>query len=311
MNIKDAWLDHSTTGLRDTIEGWLSSPTGSRKNKIIAGTLAWVETTNPDAEDLREAMLGLRSGASFDLNEWDDALDQSRAIHRINPAYTTALIARDTRLAQASGPRSFGDSLVTVHHEFVQSPPLSAEGFALRVAKSNGCPGPRQFLAKLQQPDAGSPSLGYLPTLLPEIARDVPDFDGFPLPIQLHIWDNARANRLWLSIMTIIEQTGRSTLLYNILHAREHLLDKEPGDPDLTSIPRKVFGNRLVRFLALNDAYAIVKAIWKQFDADCGSSGINNFAIAEAGFDANISRLASIILQVDTLAQLKNTFVGA
>ncbi len=311
MKIEQAWQDKSHTGLRDAIDSRLVSPIGSREKNILAATLAWTETANPDAEDFRQGIAGLKSGASFGINEWADALEQSRAIHRINPAYTQALKSLDTHRAQSLYPRSFGDSLVTVPREFAQSIPVTPTDYALHTAWSNGCPGPVNFLRDLELSGSSSPSIGYLPTVVPELERDVPDFDLFPLSVQLSIWDNIRANRLWLSIMTMVENVGKPALQHDILHTRELMSDKDPDDKDFDSIPRPVFGSRLVRFLALGDSYDIVKKIWKEFDSACSLSSINNFVLAEAGFDGNIARLATIIPQASTLSALKTAFVGA
>jgi len=301
-NLENNWQDQPNYSLRDTIASSLSTPTArSRQGIILATTLAWVEYAQPDAEDFRLAISGFKNGTHFGGGDWEDALKSRRSFAKANPAYTQALLALDTHIAQSLGPRSYGDAQVSVPSEFASSIPLGAKDKAWRMAYSSGCTKPRGYLARIESEGLTIPSLPYQPRIVPEIKHY---FDDLLPSIQTFIWDYARTNKLFQYIAEIISKENKH-LFYELMHNREEMPDNEEA---VLSLPRKVHKKRQVRFMALSHPYQMIGEFWKEFDSYCKN---NDFQLAETRFDSNLVKITELIPRVSTLVELETAYMSS
>lgn len=292
-------LNAISTGTKDTPKyherGDRTNPTPDWISQAQNATHHWILGTNPDAEDFRSALSTVSQEGSYHGVTFLDVM--FLVSHGVTSSEHKLLKqAKEVYLSDISGARHFGDSLVVHPRDNFEN----STNMALFMANSNGCPKPMKYLSKIRREGITINSLPYQESTLPELSYFFPWLDD---TLKVHIWDNARANKTWLHLMGIVEASGNQNLYHDIMHKREELPDSAG---EIQHLPAKVSGKRQVRLLALSEPYAIVKSIWEKFDLVCSSHPHQ----AETQFDADITRLKSLIQRVPTLSELAKSFLS-
>ena len=266
-------------------------------------TIEWIREQSPDVEDLRSSLETIiHSGNNFGCSGHDLELI---AYHndtklRGDKAYNQLLIALETRKSDSLCYHHFGDAAVTVPYEHISSIPLTDKDRAWPVALSNGCPIPRDYLSRIESEGITIPSMHYQPRVVREINHY---FDDLSPVVQTFVWDYARANKLFQYLAEIIS-TENPALFRELMHSREELPDNKEAT---LSLPHKVNGHRLVRFMALSHPYPAISKIWERFDANCQTG---HYTLAERTFDQDLARLITLIPQTPSLIALETSFLA-
>lgn len=270
------------------------------------GLLTWIQESDATEEALRRTLMTIdREGHNHNLtlDDLGQVVNNNMVTNLPKPAYQRLLAAYEQHSADMLGNRQFGDAQTVVDRQRSLSLQTTPSDYAWEMAWSNGCPNPIAYLDKIKGQNLDIPAIKYISSVTPELTSLIDQLDG-NYHLQLHIWDNARHNKLWTTLMARFANNGNQTLYQDIMAQREYLSTSD--ESEFQSLPRPVLGRRQLRFLALTDSYDIVKKIWDDFDQTLDKSGDEQ---AKAEFGVNIARVSTRAKQVRTLAELKTAFL--
>lgn len=280
-----------------------SIPTLAWRQLAQASLLAWIESENPDSEEFRSSLhtieqFGHKLGCS--LVELRDAIQYRPDLVSSRIAYQQLTKSLEQYSADGRGPRHFGDAQVVLPREFIASIPISPKERIFRLAWSNGCPKPNKYLGDIRSGMVAIPSISYHPQVIPELN---PTFEVLTHDFQLQtiIWDYARYNKLWQTIVSAISSGPNHALYRDIMHGRE-LLNDPMAESNHVPWP---LGNEIqLRFLARTEPYDLMASIWQKFDNACDQSS----AVAELVFDQETTRLLTLAERAPNLRELSTAF---
>jgi hypothetical protein len=264
-----------------------------------AALLGWIKDYNPDEEDLFTAIHSIehtRLESGFSRWTLYGAIFHRPDLQADNPDFNRLQTAFLTYFTQNfNGLRTYGDGVVFTRSDVSNPEGLYKYHRCRSLAYSNGCPNMDKFITETAQ-RASWPSSDLLPK----------NHDA--LELREHYLDVSaseyfRQNLLWLHIISLVQNSGNTTLLHEILHGREELPDNAG---DTRWMPNPVYGKREVRFLARYEPFfGIVKPIWERYDSLCAAG---EFELADARFSQNLDALANLIDNCVSIAQLATLF---